>query len=338
MTSAYQPSPDRYATMPYARTGRSGLMLPKVSLGLWQNFGDDRAFAVQRAILLRAFDSGVTHFDLANNYGPPYGSAERNFGRHYAADLRPYRDEIVVSTKAGFDMWPGPYGDFGSRKHMLASLDASLARTGLDYVDIFYHHRPDPATPIEETMGALASAVAQGKALYVGVSNHDAEETRRASEALAGYGVRLLVVQPQYSMFTRGPESGLLAAVGDLGVGAVVYSPLEQGLLTDRYLSGRIPADSRAVIGRDLEGSTVGETYRRRALALQAIAAERGQTLAQLALTWVLRDEVVTSAVIGASSVAQLEQNLAALESPPLTPEELRRIDALAIDGTTLTT
>jgi L-glyceraldehyde 3-phosphate reductase len=337
MTSAYRPSPDRYAAMTYARTGRSGLMLPKVSLGLWQNFGDDRSFAVQRAILLRAFDSGVTHFDLANNYGPPYGSAERNFGRHFAADLRPYRDEIIVSTKAGFDMWPGPYGDLGSRKHMLASLDASLARTGLDYVDIFYHHRPDPDTPIEETMGALASAVAQGKALYVGVSNYDAEETRRATEVLARLGIRLLLVQPQYSMFTRGPESGLLATVGDLGIGAIVYSPLEQGLLTDRYLSGRIPADSRVAIGRDLEGSEVGETYRRRALALQSIAAERGQTLAQLALRWVLRDDVVTSAVIGASSVAQLDQNLAALDSPPLTPEELRRIDEHAIDGTSLT-
>jgi L-glyceraldehyde 3-phosphate reductase len=337
MTSVYRPSSDRYEAMTYARTGRSGLMLPKVSLGLWQNFGDDRAFAVQRAILLRAFDSGVTHFDLANNYGPPYGSAEQNFGRHFAADLRPYRDEIVVSTKAGFDMWAGPYGDHGSRKHLLASLDASLARTGLDYFDIFYHHRPDPDTPIEETMGALASAVAQGKALYVGVSNYDAEETRRATEVLARQGVRLMLVQPQYSMFTRGPESGLLATVGDLGIGAIVYSPLEQGLLTDRYLSGRIPADSRVAIGRDLEGSAIGETYRGRALALQSIAAERGQTLAQLALRWVLRDEVVTSAVIGASSVGQLEQNLAALDSAPLTPEELRRIDEHAIDGTSLT-
>lgn len=313
-------------------------MLPKVSLGLWQNFGDDRAFTVQRSILLRAFDAGVTHFDLANNYGPPYGSAERNFGRHFAADLRSHRDEMVISTKAGFDMWPGPYGDLGSRKHLLASLDASLARMGLDHVDVFYHHRSDPDTPVEESMGALATAVAQGKALYVGVSNYDADETRRAEQALTALGVRLLVVQPQYSMFTRDPERGLLAAVRDLGIGAVVYSPLEQGLLTDRYLSGRIPADSRAVIGRDLEGSTIGETYRGRAVALQAIAAERGQTLAQLALTWVLRDEAVTSAVIGASSVAQLDQNLAALDASPLTPEELDRIDAHAIDGTALTT
>ncbi len=336
MTSMYRPSPDRYSAMRYARTGQSGLLLPKLSLGLWQNFGDDRAFAVQRAILLRAFDAGVTHFDLANNYGPPYGSAEENFGRHFAADLRPHRDEIVVSTKAGFDMWAGPYGDHGSRKYLLASLDASLARMGLDYVDIFYHHRPDPDTPIEETMGALASAVAQGKALYVGVSNYNAEETRRAKEVLDGLGVRLLLVQPQYSMFTRGPESGVLAAVADLGIGAIVYSPLEQGLLTDRYLSGRIPADSRAAIGQDLEANTVGEVYRARARALQSIATERGQTLAQLALTWVLRDSVVTSAVIGASSVAQLEQNLAAVDSAPLTPEELRRIDDHAIDGTLL--
>jgi L-glyceraldehyde 3-phosphate reductase len=336
MRSVYRPSPERYEAMVYARTGRSGLMLPKVSLGLWQNFGDDRAFAVQRAILLHAFDAGVTHFDLANNYGPPYGSAEQNFGRHFAADLRPHRDEIVVSTKAGFDMWPGPYGDHGSRKYLLASLDASLRRTGLDYVDIFYHHRPDPDTPIEETMGALASAVAHGKALYVGVSNYDAEDTRRAKEALDRLGVPLLVVQPQYSMFTRGPESGLLETVAELGVGAVVYSPLEQGLLTDRYLSGSVPADSRAAIGQELDGSAIGEIYRGRARALQSIARERGQTLAQLALTWVLRDPVVTSAVIGASSVDQLAQNLAALQAPVLTPEELRRIDEHAISGTSL--
>ncbi|WIB64675.1 MULTISPECIES: aldo/keto reductase [unclassified Curtobacterium] len=324
----------RYDTMPYNRVGRSGLLLPAIALGLWQNFGDDRPYATQRAIVRRAFDLGVTHFDLANNYGPPYGSAEVTFGRVLREDLRHHRDELIVSTKAGYDMWAGPYGEFGSRKSMIASLDQSLGRLGLEYVDVFYSHRYDPDTPIEETMGALASAVTSGKALYVGVSNHDADQTRRAAAALADLGVPLLVNQPPYSMFDREAEHALIPTLAELGTGAVVYSPLAQGLLTDRYLGATIPGDSRVVAGRDLPASALDGPYRERARALAAIAADRGQTLAQLALTWVLRHPEVASALVGASSVPQLEQNLRAATAPPLTPAELAAIEPYAVDGT----
>ena len=339
----------RYESMTYRRTGRSGLDLPALSLGLWHNFGDVNPFEVQRAILRRAFDLGVTHFDLANNYGPPYGSAEANFGRHLAADLRPYRDELVISTKAGYDMWPGPYGDHGSRKYLLSSLDQSLTRTGLDYVDVFYHHRPDPSTPLTETMGALASAVQQGKALYVGVSNYSPSRTRDAARILADLGVPLLVHQPSYSMFNRHVEiadrddaydghqsEALLDVVEDLGVGTVVFSPLQQGLLTSRYLSGSAPTGSRAARSDSpfLSSSNLTASYLERARALNAIAEGRGQSLAQLALAWVLRDPRVTSALIGASSVAQLEDNVAALSAGPLTDDEVAAIEPHAVDGT----
>lgn len=330
----YHAARDRYSAMRYRRCGRSGLDLPALSLGLWHNFGGTTAPDTQRAVLRRAFDLGVTHFDLANNYGPPPGSAEENFGRLVASDLAPYRDELVIATKAGFDMWPGPYGIGGSRKYLLASLDQSLRRMGLDYVDIFYSHRPDPSTPIEETMGALHSAVQQGKALYVGISNYTAEQTRAAAEVLADLGTPLLIHQPRYSMFDRRPEHGLLDLLTELGVGAIVYSPLAQGLLTDRYLSGDVPPDSRAAAGRSLTRDRLTEEYLARARALAGIAAARGQTLAQLALSWVLRDERVTSAVIGASSVAQLEQNLATLTAPPLTDGELAAIEPYAVHGT----
>ena len=327
---------NRYSEMTYRRTGRSGLKLPALSLGLWHNFGHDRPTDTQRAILRRAFDLGVTHFDLANNYGPPYGSAETNFGRIFAEDFLPYRDELVISTKAGYDMWPGPYGDFGSRKYLLSSLDASLGRLGLDYVDIFYSHRPDPETPIEETMGALASAVQQGKALYVGVSSYTPEQTRAAAAALAEYNVPLLIHQPRYSMFDRHVEDGLFPVLDELGVGSICFSPLAQGLLTDRYLSGNVPADSRAATSRFLSSDVLTDTYLERVRGLNAIAAERGQTLAQLAVTWILRQRSVTSVLVGASSVGQLEQTVAALDAPTLTPDEIAAIEPFAVHGTGL--
>ncbi len=327
---------NRYSEMTYRRTGRSGLKLPALSLGLWHNFGHDRPTDTQRAILRRAFDLGVTHFDLANNYGPPYGSAETNFGRIFAEDFRPYRDELVISTKAGYDMWPGPYGDFGSRKYLLSSLDASLGRLGLDYVDIFYSHRPDPETPIEETMGALASAVQQGKALYVGISSYTPEQTRAAAAALAEYNVPLLIHQPRYSMFDRHVEDGLFPVLDELGVGSICFSPLAQGLLTDRYLSGNVPADSRAATSRFLSSDVLTDTYLERVRGLNAIAAERGQTLAQLAVTWILRQRSVTSVLVGASSVGQLEQTVAALDAPTLTPDEIGAIEPFAVHGTGL--
>lgn len=338
----YRAADDRYDSMTYRRTGRSGLDLPALSLGLWHNFGDETPFGTQRDILRRAVDLGITHLDLANNYGPRPGAAEENFGRHLAADLRPYRDELVISTKAGYDMWSGPYQDGGSRKYLLSSLDASLRRMGLDYVDVFYHHRPDPSTPIEETMGALAQAVRSGKALYVGVSNYSPAQTRQAHAVLADMGVRLLIHQPSYSMFNRhvekvgeGQRESLLDAVGDLGVGAIVFSPLAQGLLTDRYLGGDAPAGSRiAGASPFLSQRALSETYLERARALNDVAAGRGQTLAQLALSWVLRDERITSALVGASSVRQLEDNVAALAAPPLTDDELATIDEHAVDGT----
>jgi len=324
----------RYSRLDYARTGRSGLRLPRISLGLWNNFGGDRPLETQRDIVLRAFDRGVTHVDLANNYGPPYGSAESQFGRILASDLRPYRDELVISTKAGYDMWPGPYGDGGSRKYLLTSLEQSLTRLGVEQVDVFYSHRPDPETPVEETMGALATAVRQGKALYAGISNYDPEQTRAAAAALAAEGVPLLIHQPRYNMFDRRPEQGLFDALLELGVGAIVFSPLAGGLLTNRYLSGRAPAGSRAAEGRWFTEDALSETYLERVRGLQAIAEARGQSLAQLALTWVLRQPAVTSALVGASSVAQLDDSLDALEAAPLDDDELAAIDPLAVDGT----
>jgi L-glyceraldehyde 3-phosphate reductase len=327
---------NRYASMPYRRSGRSGLRLPAVSLGLWHNFGHERPIDTQRSILRRAFDLGVTHFDLANNYGPPAGSAETNFGRIFQEDFRPYRDEMVISTKAGYDMWPGPYGEWGSRKYLLSSLDASLGRMGLDYVDIFYSHRPDPETPIEETMGALATAVQQGKALYVGISNYDPAQTRAAAAALAEHKVPLLIHQPRYSMFDRHIEDGLFPVLEELGMGSIVFSPLAQGLLTDRYLSGNVPADSRIATSRFLSEESLTETYLARARALNDIAAGRGQSLAQLAVTWILRQSAVTSVLVGASSVSQLEQNVAALEAPALTDEEIVAIEPHAVHGTEL--
>jgi len=329
----YTAAADRYDRLEYARVGRSGLKLPRISLGLWNNFGHDRPLTTQRSIVLRAFDRGVTHFDLANNYGPPPGSAEENFGRILASDLRPYRDELIISSKAGYDMWPGPYGEWGSRKYLLSSLDQSLTRLGLDYVDIFYHHRPDPETPIEESMGALAHAVRSGKALYAGISNYGPDDTLRAAAALAAEGVPLLIHQPSYSMFNRTPEEGLLDAITDLGIGSIVFSPLAQGLLTNRYLHG-IPEGSRAAEGRWINASTINDEYLERARGLNAIAEARGQSLAQLALLWVLRQPAVTSALIGASSVEQLDDNLAALDGAPLTDEELAAIEPFAVHGT----
>jgi len=323
---------DRYESMTYRRSGRSGVRLPAISLGLWHNFGDDRSWTTQRAICRRAFDLGITHFDLANNYGPPYGAAESNFGRILAADLHAYRDELVISTKAGYDMWPGPYGDLGSRKYMLASLDQSLARMGLDYVDIFYSHRVDPDTPLEETMGALASAVHQGKALYVGISSYSAARTRAAARLLAEHRVPLLIHQPSYSMFNRWIEGDhLLDALDEVGAGCIAFSPLAQGLLTDRYLHG-IPADSRAATGGALSAESLTPERLARVRGLGELAARRGQSLAQLALVWALRDPRMTSLVIGASSVAQLEDNVAALAHPSLSAEELADIDRHAAD------
>nr|WP_030020686.1 L-glyceraldehyde 3-phosphate reductase [Streptomyces monomycini] len=320
----------RYDSMEYRRTGRSGLKLPAVSLGLWHNFGDDRALASQRAILRRAFDLGVTHFDLANNYGPPPGSAELNFGKIFAQDFRPYRDEIVLSTKAGYLMHPGPYGEWGSRKYLLSSLDASLKRMGVDYVDIFYSHRFDPDTPLEETMGALASAVQQGKALYVGVSSYSAEQTREAARILKEMGVRPLIHQPSYSMINRWTEEdALLDTLEAEGMGCISFAPLAQGLLTDKYLDG-IPEGSRASQGKSLDPGLLSDDVRRRLRGLNEIAARRGQSLAQLALSWVLRDERMTSALIGASSVAQLEANVAAVGAPKITDAELSEIEEFA--------
>jgi L-glyceraldehyde 3-phosphate reductase len=326
----YIPNEQRYDAMTYRRTGRSGLLLPEISLGLWQNFGDTRPIETQRAILRRAFDLGVSHIDLANNYGPPYGAAETNFGRVLAEDLRPYRDELIISTKAGWDMWPGPYGDHGSCKYLLASLDQSLKRMGIDYVDIFYHHRPDPETPIEETAGALASAVTSGKALYVGVSAYTPEQTTAMADALAVHNIRLLIHQPAYNMFNRQIEGGLFPVLEERGIGAIAFVPLAQGLLTDRYLTGNIPPTSRAATSPTLSSSQITEVYLERARALNEIATNRGQTLAQLALTWILRQPQITSALIGASSVAQLEQNVGALGFPPLTDDEIAAIEPYA--------
>jgi L-glyceraldehyde 3-phosphate reductase len=326
---SWTPAPDRYQGTEYRRAGRSGLLLPPVSLGLWQNFGADRPLATPRAILRRAFDLGVTHIDLANNYGPPYGSAETTFGAVLAGDLRPYRDELLISTKAGYDMWPGPYGDGGSRKYLVASLDQSLRRTGLDYVDVFYSHRRDTETPLEETMGALDAVVRAGKALYVGISNYSPEDTARAAELLADLGTPLTLHQPRYSIFDRSPEGGVLDAAATAGAGVAVFSPLAQGRLTDRYLTG-VPEGSRATRSAYLSADDVTEDLTERARALNEIAAGRGQTLAQLALRWVLRDPRVTTAIIGASSVAQLEGNLQALQGPDLTDEELAAVELLA--------
>ena len=318
--------------MRYRRSGRSGLQLPEISLGLWQNFGFDRPLEASRAIVRRAFDLGVTHIDLANNYGPPYGSAEENFGSLIRQDLRPYRDELVISTKAGYDMWDGPYGQWGSRKYLLASLDQSLARMGLDYVDIFYSHRFDPDTPLEETMGALDTAVRQGKALYVGISSYSAQKTKEAHEILRDMGTSLLIHQPSYSMLNRWIEDDLLDTLGELGVGCIVFSPLAQGMLTDKYLDG-IPAGSRAAQSGSLSKEMLTEETLERVRALNEIAARRGQSLAQLALAWALRDERVTSALVGASSVEQLEANLAALDKLELTDDELTEIDRYAVDA-----
>ncbi|WP_431952087.1 L-glyceraldehyde 3-phosphate reductase [Actinacidiphila sp. bgisy167] len=331
--SLYRAADERYDAMAYRRTGRSGLKLPEISLGLWHNFGDDRTLDSQRAILRRAFDLGVTHFDLANNYGPPYGSAERNFGTILAEDFRPYRDELVISTKAGYDMWPGPYGEWGSRKYLLSSLDQSLQRMGLDYVDIFYSHRFDPDTPLEETMGALASAVQQGKALYVGISSYSAQRTREAAGLLRQMGVPALIHQPSYSMINRWVEDdGLLDVLDEEGMGCIPFVPLAQGLLTDKYLNG-IPEGSRASQGKSLDPTLITDEVVRRLRGLNDIAARRGQSLAQLALSWVLRDRRVTSALIGASSVAQLEANVAAVGAAPLTAEELAEIDEFALES-----
>jgi L-glyceraldehyde 3-phosphate reductase len=325
----YIANADRYRDMIYRRCGQSGILLPAVSIGLWHNFGGVDALDNGRAMLRRAFDLGITHFDLANNYGPPYGSAETNFGLLFRQDWAPYRDELIVSTKAGYDMWPGPYGNFGSRKYLLASLDQSLRRLGLEYVDIFYSHRPDPDTPLEETMMALDQAVRSGKALYAGISNYDAERTAKAAEILRRLGTPCLIHQMKYSMFVRWSEGGLLAQLKADGIGGIAFSPLAQGLLTDRYLNG-IPAGSRASKPSGfLKERDVDEAHLSKARALQDIARERGQSLAQMALAWVLRDGVIASVLIGASSVEQVEQNVAALGKLDFSPEELARIDAI---------
>ncbi|MFI7071459.1 L-glyceraldehyde 3-phosphate reductase [Micromonospora sediminicola] len=325
----YLASDDRYESMRYRRSGRSGLRLPVISLGLWHNFGPDRPFERQRDIVRRAFDLGITHFDLANNYGPPPGSAEENFGRLLATDLKPYRDELVVSTKAGYLMWPGPYGEWGSRKYLISSLDQSLRRMGLDHVDIFYSHRFDPDTPLEETMGALDAVVRSGKALYVGISNYDSAQTARAAEILRDLGTPLLINQPSYSMLSRWTESdGLLDTLAQVGAGCIAYSPLAQGLLTDRYLGG-IPADSRVRTSVFLNESDLDEARMATVRGLAAVAERRGQTLAQLALAWALRDPRMTSLIVGASSVAQLEGNVAALDNLDLAGEDLAEIEQL---------
>jgi L-glyceraldehyde 3-phosphate reductase len=326
------PDSKRYDTMAYRRCGRSGLLLPAVSLGLWQNFGGSRPLEGSRAILRRAFDLGITHFDLANNYGPPYGSAEETFGTIFAADFRGLRDELVISTKAGYDMWPGPYGEWGSRKYLLASLDQSLRRMGLEYVDIFYSHRFDPDTPLEETMGALDSAVRQGKALYAGISSYSAARTREAAGILGSMGTRLLIHQPSYSIFNRWVEPDLLDALGDEGIGCIAFSPLAQGLLTDRYLHG-VPEGSRASANGSLRPDMLSEANLAKVRGLAAIAAHRGQELSQLALAWVLRDPRVTSALVGVSSVAQLESNVKALGKLDFTDQELAEVDRYAADA-----
>ena len=326
---SWTPAADRYASAVFRRAGTSGLVLPPVSLGLWQNFGEDRPLSGARAILRRAVDLGVTHLDLANNYGPPYGAAERAFGEVFAGDLSRHRDELVIASKAGYDMWPGPYGDGGSRKYLLASLEQSLRRTGLDHVDVFYHHRLDPQTPLEETMGALDHAVRSGKALYVGVSNYPPAELRRAAEVLKGLGTPLTLVQPAYSMFDRRPEAGVIEAAAEVGAGVAVFSPLAQGRLTSRYLDG-IPADSRATRSAHLSTDDITDDVVTRARGLDRVAQSRGQSLAQLALTWALRDPRVTTALVGASSVAQLEANLLGGAGAPLTDEELTAIDEWA--------
>ncbi|HEY1920315.1 MAG TPA: L-glyceraldehyde 3-phosphate reductase [Streptosporangiaceae bacterium] len=328
----YAAAEDRYEPMPYRRCGRSGLLLPEVSLGLWHNFGDDRPTDTQRAILRRAFDLGVTHFDLANNYGPPYGSAEINFGRLMREDFRPYRDELVISTKAGWDMWPGPYGDHGSRKYLLASLDQSLSRMGLEYVDIFYSHRFDPDTPLEETMGALSTAVRTGKALYAGISSYSAERTTDAASILREMGTPALIHQPSYSMLNRWIERGLLDVLGDEGIGCIAFSPLAQGVLTGKYADG-IPAGSRASRDSSLPADQLNPQTLGHVRALGEIARARGQSLAQLALSWALRDHRVTSVLIGASSVAQLEENLAAAGQSAFTEDELAAIDRDAVEA-----
>jgi L-glyceraldehyde 3-phosphate reductase len=329
---SYLPAPERYDAIPYRRCGRSGLKLPAISLGLWHNFGDDRPLENSRAILRRAFDRGITHFDLANNYGPPYGSAESNFGRVLASDLRPYRDELIISSKAGYDMWPGPYGEWGSRKYLLASLDQSLGRMGLDYVDIFYSHRADPETPLEETMGALDAAVRQGKALYAGISSYSPERTAEAARIMRALGTPLVIHQPSYSMLNRWIERGLLDVLGETGMGCIVFSPLAQGMLTDRYLDG-IPKGSRAARDDSLAPEWLTDENLDRIRGLHAIAQARGQSLAQLALAWTLRHQRVTSTLVGASSVGQLEQNVAALDSLELSDDELAEIDHHAQDA-----
>jgi L-glyceraldehyde 3-phosphate reductase len=328
----YFAAEDRYERMPYRRCGANGLMLPAISLGLWQNFGHDRPLDTSREIVRRAFDLGITHFDLANNYGPPYGSAEENFGRLMEQDLRPYRDELVISSKAGYDMWPGPYGDHGSRKYLLASLDQSLLRMRLEYVDIFYSHRFDPETPLEETMGALDTAVRQGKALYAGISSYSPAKTHEAAAILRGLGTPLLIHQPSYSMLNRWIEDGLLGVLGELGVGCIVFSPLAQGMLTDKYLNG-IPSDSRAAQSGSFSPDLLSDEAVARIRALNEIAQQRGQSLAQLALAWTLRDPRVTSTLIGASSVKQLEANVASLERLDLSDDELAAIDRYAVDS-----
>ncbi|PYI67227.1 aldo/keto reductase [Arthrobacter livingstonensis] len=335
----FQAAENRYETMPYRRVGRSGLKLPAISLGLWHNFGDDKPFEEQRAILRRAFDLGVTHFDLANNYGPPDGSAETNFGRHFKDDFATHRNELVISTKAGYFMWPGPYGEWGSRKYLLSSLDDSLTRMGLDYVDIFYSHRPDPETPMEETMGALDTAVRSGKALYAGISSYTPAQTLEAARILKEMGTPLLIHQPSYSMLNRWTENGepnLYEALDAVGAGSIAFSPLAQGMLTDRYLHG-VPADSRAAKERFLHENDLTGDKMARVRALNDIAASRGQSLAQMAVAWILRDQVkgspVTSALVGASSVKQLENNVAAINNLGFTDDELTAIDEFAVES-----
>jgi L-glyceraldehyde 3-phosphate reductase len=328
----YVPAADRYETMRYRRCGRSGIKLPEMSLGLWQNFGEERPLEHSRAILRRAFDLGLTHFDLANNYGPPYGSAERVFGEIMARDFRPYRDEMIISTKAGYDMWEGPYGDWGSRKYLLASLDQSLRRMGLDYVDIFYSHRADPDTPLDETMGALHTAVKQGKALYAGISSYSAQRTAQAAQIMRDLGTPLLIHQPSYSLLNRWIEPELLDVLGDEGIGCIVFSPLAQGMLTTKYLDG-VPADSRAAQDGSLSRELLSDENLAHVRALNEMAKERGQSLAQMALAWTLRDPRVTSTLVGASSVAQLEENVGALEQLTFSDDELEAIDRHAVDA-----
>jgi L-glyceraldehyde 3-phosphate reductase len=328
----YIAAADRYESIPYRRCGRSGILLPEVSLGLWHNFGDERPIDTQRAIIRRAFDLGITHFDLANNYGPPYGSAEINFGRILREDLRPYRDELIISTKAGYDMWPGPYGEWGSRKYLLASLDQSLSRMGLEYVDIFYSHRYDPNTPLQETLSALDTAVKSGKALYAGISSYSAERTAEAAGIMRRMGTPILIHQPSYSMLNRWIEGGLLDVLGQEGIGCIAFSPLAQGVLTDKYLNG-IPEGSRASRGTSLDADQLTDATLSHVRALGAIASARGQSIAQLALSWALRDERVTSVLIGASSVAQLEENVAAAGHSRFSEEELNAIDRDAVEA-----